>query len=409
MCRVFGDAVREETVRVLTDKYAGRLQALVLAGSLSRDEATVIEEYGRQKCLGDAEFLLAFDKSVTIPTSRELEPLLRQIEARLEQRNILCHVVAGTCRGDALRWFRPGIFAYELRTHGKVVWGNGEILSLLPGFSASDIPREDAWRMLCNRMIEQLEFECELSLEMTQLSCALFYRVVKLYLDMATSLLVFAGAYRPTYRERAEHLKLLANSPASVHEFPFPLYEFADRVRACTLFKLQEGAAGKAAPTGKDLLADAAFWKEAISYAHLLWRWELVRLTGASNDLSNRQLLGQWIRFQPACQRARGWLSVLRAQGWHRSWRNWPRWWHLALRASPRYCVYAAASELLFFLHALLDTADGASAAGLKANELLAWLPVVSERGPNARGSDWRQVASEIVRNYKEFLMETQA
>lgn len=407
--RGFGDAVREETVRVLTDKFASGLQALVEAGSHCRGEGTVIVEQGRWKCLGDAEFLLAFDESVAIPTSGELEQLLRQIEARLEQQNIYCHIVAGACRGDAFRWLRPGIFAYELRTQGKVVWGNRDILSLVPRFSASDIPREDAWRILCNRMIEQLEFAYELSPEMTQLSSALLYRVVKLYLDMATSLLVFAGAYRPTYRERAERLKLLAESPASAHEFPFPLHEFADRVRDCTLFKLQEGAPGEVAPTGRDLIADAAFWKEAISYADLLWRWELVQLTGASNHLSNRQLFGQWLRLQPPSQRARGWLYILRAQGWHRSWRNWPRWWHLARRASPRYCIYAAASEMLFLLRALPDPNGSGPAAGLKANELLAWLPVVSERERNAQSSDWRRVASEIVRNYNEFLLETQA
>lgn len=404
--RVLGDAVRGEAVRLLGDEYADRLRAMVVTGSLARDEATVIKEQGCWKCLGDAEFLLVFDERAAMPTSMELEPFVRQIEARLEQRNIFCHVVAGTCRANGLSRFRPSIFAYELRTQGKVVWGNKEILSLLPDFSASDIPREDAFCMLSNRMIEQLEFANEFSPSMTQLSPPLFYRVVKLYLDMATSLLIFTGAYRPTYCERAEQVEFLADSRSSAQEFPFPLREFADRVRDCTRFKLQGEASGGA---GAKIRANVAFWKDAAAYARKLWRWELTRLTGASGEPSDRRLLERWMRLQPATKRVRGWLYVLRAQGWHRSRRNWLRWLRLARHASPRYCIYRAGSELFFSLPGWLDGAGDGQAASPDTDELLTWLPVTGERGPNTQSLTWQRKASEMVRNYNEFLVGTQA
>jgi len=403
--RVLANAVRGEAVRLLADEYAGRLRAIILTGSLARDEATVVEKEGRWKCLGDAEFLLVFEERNRMPATSELEPLLRQIEARLEQRNIFCHVVAGACRADGLSKFRPSIFVHELRTQGEVVWGDVKILSLLPGFSASDIPREDAWQMLCNRMIEQLEVMAE-SKPDTEAIVHVQYRAVKLYLDMATSLLVFFGAYQPTYRERAEHLRLVAEK-GSAQDFPFSLQVFANRVAACTQFKLQESVAWDA--DAPEIVADFGFLNEALLYAKHLWRWELARLADSSDQLPECQLLERWMRLQPMRKRLRGWLYLLRARGRHWGWRNWQRWLRLARRASPRYCVYAAASRLFSGLPATQDSSAAPLNAKVDWDEARSWLPVFTGPRTNGESETWQRLATEIAWNYHQFLEGTQA
>jgi len=153
---------------------------------------------------------------------------------------------------------------------------------------------------------------------------------------------------------------------------------------------------------------DLAFWEAAIADAHLLWHWELTRLTGAGKSLSDQQLIARWMRQQSFVQRARGWLFVLRREGWHRSWRKWVGWAPRALRASPRYWVYAAASELFFRLPARVTADSHTKAQENCMRQLHFQLPVL--RNPSLTATpDWRRSASEIVWNYHRFLEGTRS
>jgi hypothetical protein len=230
---------------------------------------------------------------------------------------------------------------------------------------------------------------------------------VKLYLDMATSLLVFAGAYAPTYRQRADALRALAGGADRASDWPFPLDEFADRVACATRVKLGGGAG----PTpGADLDGQLALldWGEAVADARRLWRWELTRLGGAEPQLDDRSLLGRWMSAQPLPARLRGWLYVARRTGWWRSLAYCPRWIRYAWRASPRYWVYASATELLFGLPALLGPAPaGPSLSRLR--ELTAALPVSISREAGPTAAPWQRLAADITWNYKQFLTDTRA
>jgi hypothetical protein len=303
-------------------------------------------------------------------------------------------------RGAYLRRLRPAIFAYELRASGRVVWGDATVLSLAPAFSAADIPLEDAWRLLCNRLVEQLEVAADMSEPATDLPEPALYRTVKLHLDMATSLLVFLGSYEPTYRQRAERLRDLARRRSQSDRYPFRLEPFARIVTACTDWKLAGG--DEPAPEGVS-------WAGVIERARRLWRWELVRLTGVSAELADHALLEAWLSRQPAADRARGWLHVLRKCGWQRSWRYWPRWAHLARRGSPRYLVYSAACRLLFELPRFEaegsdETREGGAWEGLWDD-----LPVIRPWASQRRALPWQEAASEITWSYHEFLVGTRA
>src|SRR5205807_6068276 len=116
-----------------------------------------------------------------MPRSRALGPLRQSIEEGVSRRGILARVTLSAVHPDYLRKLRPHIFAYELKKCGRVIWGDSQILSLVPRFSASRIPFEDAWRLLCNRMIEQLEVLDGLEDRPTILPPEAFYRTIKLY------------------------------------------------------------------------------------------------------------------------------------------------------------------------------------------------------------------------------------
>lgn len=395
-----------EIVRLCAERYGGQLRAIVLTGSMARDEATFALDGNRWNVSGDVEFLLIFHDNAPLPPSGDLDALHREAEVELSLRNLVCHVSLSCVHSTYLRKLKPHVFAYELKTCGQVVWGEADILSHAPGFAPAEIPLEDAWRMVCNRMVELLEVSNELEGKPANLPQNVSYRVVKLYLDMATSYLLFAGAYAPTYRQRAERLRELVKGAPS-DACPFPLGRFADRVTACTELKLMGGSARTNPEATVESKAGLAFWTEALEHARLLWRWELTRLTGAEEGLSDWILLERWMHAQPIGHRLRGWLYVLRKLGWWRSWRHWPRWIRYGWEASPRYWVYAVAGELFFRLPGLVSPDGQRLESDLHAEDLRRFLPVVQGGHSSAQKPTWRVLRSDVVWNYHEFLEGT--
>ena len=132
-----------------------------------------------------------------------------EIERNLLARGIKCKIVVVTSTTSNLRKMRPHIYAYELRERGIVVWGDKEALRLIPRFTAAEIPMEDGWWFLCNRMIEQLESAAEAN-SIHDNGTGVRYRIAKLYLAMAACYLLAIGQYDPSYRERAARLQELA-------------------------------------------------------------------------------------------------------------------------------------------------------------------------------------------------------
>src|SRR5207244_1226919 len=150
---------------------------------------TFVPEGEYWNLLGDGEFLLIFHARAGLPPAADLSRLCRGIEEELQRQRIRCHLSLSAAHATYLQRLKPHIFAYELRACGQVIWGEPDILSLIPSFSPADIPAEDGWRLLCNRIIEELEVVGDLAEGQEHLSRELYYCTVKLYLDMATSLL----------------------------------------------------------------------------------------------------------------------------------------------------------------------------------------------------------------------------
>jgi hypothetical protein len=447
-------------VQLCEGQRSSGLLAIVLTGSLVRDEATFVRHGECWKLFGDAEFFLVFMQDRVLPSPSVIGRLQREIELRLLQEGLSGHVELNPVHTRYLRTMPPEILAYELRTYGQVVWGERQILSLIPSFSPSDIPLEDGWRMLCNRMVEFIEVIGPVVEKPGDPSPDGRYQMIKLYLDMATSFLLFQGAYAPTYLARAERLRALAaeyeartpeyrhsrergnrRTPDGSHSrecgnpvqaqrnYPFPLREFAQRVTYCTKLKLQAGDEVEAAAP-EEGLEDMFSWAELVTYARELWRWELERLTGcrstacrthfveahqapregtASRTPTDCELMRRWMRRQPVRKRLRGWASALRRGGWHRSWRHWLHWAKLGWQASPRYWVYAAACELFFYLPRILDGDGPSRAQDSELRSIRSWLPMEGDLPGIGGNVGWRGLAADIAWNYRAFLKGTRS
>lgn len=396
------EAIRQETARLCAERYGSRLRSVVVTGSVARDEATFVGDATGHRLLGDAEFLLIFSDGSALPAEVETLDLSRHIEARLlTGHHLIGRIELSAGKAAYLTRLEPHIFALELRECGRVIWGDRAILSFVPDFDSAAIPLEDAWRLLANRIVEHLALVTEAVSGKPGASLGARYRTMKLYLDMATSLLLFSGGYGTTYRRRSENLRALAEGRGSGEGWPFPLRTFAERVALSTDLKLGSGV------TFDERTTQALDWREAVGYAHCLWRWELARLGNSDPVLDDRALMFRWMRDQPLRTRARGWLYVARRTGWWQGWPHWPRWVRYGWRGSPRYWIYANASELLFRLPALLGSTAPRPTPG--SGDLSGALPVPHAGGCAETGPSWVRLASAILWNYDQFLTGTRS
>ncbi len=391
-------AIVAETARACRQRYSHGLRAVVATGSLARGEETMLAGAGGIHILGDAEFLLVFRRRSMLPAPSELKALEGEISRSLIGKSVACPVhLAGVTRGY-LRRLPPHIFSYELRAAGKVVEGDETILSAIPRFRPGEIERRDAWRLLSNRMIEWLEALAEADPDRERPDLPLFYATVKLWLDAATSLLVFLRRYEPTYQARAERLAALAENAGQGAPIPFSLRDLSLGVHAATSWKFVPERA-RAERLGWE------FCDQARRIAGMLWCWEASQLTGLDGALAPLGMLRSCgLKNRPW----RGWVRAAREcarQGLKQPWRHWLT---LSEWGSPRQCIYALAAECLLRPDDFGPWAQNGLASQLRADRLRRFLPVPD---PPLEEYDegWRQLAHELAWNYHALVEKTRA
>jgi hypothetical protein len=397
-----GERVAQETAGKCARHFGSALRAVVLTGSLARGEGSLSSDGTPGKLASDAEFVVILHDRAPLPKSSDTTRLSGEIESQLATGGAQCHISLSCTHDDFLRKMRPHIFAYELKTCGKVLFGEQNILSLIPVFSPTDIPLEDGWRLLSNRMIEMVEGLCEArSVGRGPVPHDVFYRAIKLNLDTATSLLIFAGNYAPSYRQRSRNITDLARNGTDATGLPFSLKQVALLTAGCTDWKLLRNTA----------LGDAVDWQWiaiACRNALLLWEWELRKMTKAEGELSPVELCMRLMRQQPLAARIRGWLYVMRREGWKKTSTQWPRWLNLARKASPRFWVYSVIGELFIHLDSHVAGRIGREVSNVNWNVLRKYLPVLPQDPLNST-DEWQRTAKDAVWNYRQFLVDTRA
>lgn len=396
------DRVIGETCRAVEQLYGHRLRAMILTGSMARREETVVHQGDVSEVLGDSEFLLVFPRNSMVPTDEEVSEVARSVTESLRDGGIRCRVDLAAVSPSFLKRLPRHIFSYELQTKGRVVYGDEEVLRLIPEFKPEAIEREDAWRILSNRTVEWLEKLAEVPDGQEEPGLELFYSSVKLVLDAATSLLVFLSAYEPSYRARAKRLRTLAaggQGPRTAA--PLALDEFAALVAKATRWKCSPDLATSGIEGWKFCLAA----RECVCR---LWSWELAQVAGLSPALPPVELVREWGRDLALGQRWRGWLRVAREVGWLRSLVHWPRWSALAREGTPRYWIYAIATECACRNAVFSPGQPPTVTYGVLVSKLRPFLPVEWPRG-KASEDDWRALVHDLAWNYHHFVERTRA
>jgi hypothetical protein len=405
-CAPDSASVIERVSKAVTDatrqSFGTSVRAIILTGSLSRNEGS-FRRTDRElwKVLGDAEFLILLVPESRLPAARDVESTVLQIEAQLIQQGVECSLSLSYCHEDFFRTMKPHMFAYETRVSGKVVSGEFDALSLIPSFTPADIPVEDAWRTLTNRMIEVAEtMAAHKNPESSRVPESIAYRTMKLTLDTATSLLLFHGQYAPTYRQRADNFCQFVVAQGGLSPSTISVSEFARAMALCTKWKLSgEEPAG---------LVTWEWVRATCDRALAVWIWELQQLAGSEDADSTGKKITNAACKQPWSMRARGWLYVVRCEGWLRSLRYWPRWIAMAVRAAPRYWIYEATGHLFARMNEYVAARPTAVQMKLTAELFESDLPLWLS-GTEADAKEWRDFARAVAWNYHRYLEGTRA
>ena len=307
----FQDEVRHE-LELLLDRVRGCAAApcvagVLLTGSFARGEGTVISHpQTKSRWLSDVECLVVVRGGIV--SMQEIDRSLRQIE---RDANSDC---GNAARGikvelrailpEGMLRLRPTIFTQELCEHSKLLWGEPAAIPVPhePARGAS-ISKHDAFRLLNNRIIEQIAMRSEYS-DRTSDSTAVAYSLVKFWIDLGTSLSVFLGCYRPLYRSRQ---KPVEDALRAHPEILGP--EMSGRL----ISRFRNAMAQKLCQTGFPSGDLTCQFSEAVEIARATWNWESGQLSGTSTDTGDwRGIFVRLRSLETATQRLRDWARLLR-------------------------------------------------------------------------------------------------
>jgi hypothetical protein len=392
-------------VEHLVAAWRPRLEAIVLTGSFARGEGSALRSANCLQVLGDMEFMLFYSPRTNLTVVEQaLAQQAKWLSCKLREQRVHCELEFSPVKRRYINRLQPHIFGHELLTHGRVIWGKSDILDSASAFPASSIPRWDAWRMLNNRLLEQLQWVTELENGERALLERAFYQILKCYIDIGTTLLIFAARYQPTYATRAAELIRWSEMVTEKRLLPFlPL--IADRVAACTAFKLApasnrsllgvqvDGSNEELRRGIKKLFADL------VPLAHEVWRWEGAQLIQQreSAETDDDRLRTHVLRSQRVQEKVRGWAKIALISG-VRSQRGFAKRMSILVgRGSPRYLIYSIASQLYFKSPSILKGEEP------EVSELESLLPVIFAQHEHERRSWWR-LRANVLSSWQLFL-----
>ncbi len=330
--------VRQCVQFLLHEVGSHAIEAVILTGSAARCEASVLPTAAGFRLLGDIEFLVILRSPMDwVAVRREMLELSRRATHDVGNGGCWASIEYGPAGLAYLqRNIRPCIFAYDLRTHGQVLWGRQDILSEIRPFGVEAIAPEDALNLLMNRMIELSMLANPARAAGVYATQDRLYHHTKVMLDLAGSALAFAGRHVPRYSERGRGFReLLAIEPA----LPAALLDtkpFCTALDHAVICKSEPTEARLSSPHG--LAAE----QQQVTWGCQLWLWEMQRLIGRPVT-GFEDALHAYIAHEPLARRLKGWAKFLLHPLRPPDALSWPRLARLLLRASPHTLTYATA------------------------------------------------------------------
>jgi len=151
------EAMVDKLLKSVVDEFLSKtdlskLSALVLGGGYGRGEGGVFRHDGIEELYNDLD-LFVFTKPMNLISRRKLKHALNHLHQLLSSEHGIDIDFSIPMISKSLPATPISQMYYDLRYGHKVLWGNPHLLHALPGWSAQDIPRMEALRLLLNRGI----------------------------------------------------------------------------------------------------------------------------------------------------------------------------------------------------------------------------------------------------------------
>ena len=200
------DAFVSECASYIADRIGPRnIMGIFLCGSFALDEGGISFDSKKPKLISDMDLLVVLNSHEAFERFRPKRiELGRSCEQLTERIEFTGRVDIGMMLPADLERMppRPGVF--DLKTHGRTIFGSGEALDLIPAYEASQIGGREAVILLENRIASLLGKFGAWSCPADGFPYVLLYEIARVYTDIATALISTSGLYVAGYHERAE-------------------------------------------------------------------------------------------------------------------------------------------------------------------------------------------------------------
>ncbi len=408
MLKTRTESMIQEVCESLASRLSVRPEAIVLTGSFAREEGSVLMTGEHLRVLGDMEYMVIFSPGADRGALQKfLDEQAVQLRTEFFSRGMYCDLEFRATYPEYFHKLSPQIFGYELLSRGRTVWGDSSVLATAPRFPVESIPQWDAWRMLNNRIVEQLYWVDRITSSDRDELLRLYYQLVKCHIDLCTTLLVFAGKYEDTYAGRSAALTRWASGLSAGPAVEF-LPGLAKEVAACTAFKLDPN--GAEPPLRVRLHSDdTEAFRDDLRRAliHLtplvekIWCWEAAKFarSGQGPQPPRHELQLAVLRKQPIAEKLRGWAKLVTMSNVRKERKFVNRLSRLLLKGSPRYLLYGVAADLYFQVPAVLSGRVDEQSLGISQS----LLPVTFAAN-EAETRLWWRLRGDVLDSWHIFL-----
>jgi hypothetical protein len=181
------------------------IEGIFLCGSFSLGEGGISLDSSPALLISDIDLLVVLRRFEThermIPRRFELGRSCEKLTGDIE---FLGRVDVGFMLPADLERLppRPGVF--DLKKHGRTIYGCGKVLDLIPNYEPEQIGGREAVTLLENRIASLLGRFADRTAAEGRFHYPFYYEIARVHTDIATALLCISGLYAPGYRSRSK-------------------------------------------------------------------------------------------------------------------------------------------------------------------------------------------------------------
>jgi hypothetical protein len=303
-----------ECARVIEKRLgAEAIEAIFVCGSFALGDETVVLETDPPVLLSDVDLVVVV---------KSLDALFAWRNRRSELGGAcegigddVCfsgRVDVGVMLAEDLAGLPPRPGVYDMRAKGRVLSGNPRILELIPDYAPAEITTGEALVLIENRMIALIDSRPRARLRAEVEPYESWYRIARVYTDIAAAAVSIAGAYVPGYAARRDLIRMKTGGADALFSGLLPT-DVVGKIERWTRYKLEPSI--ETAGAGPGAGAFGELWEEAARDVLLFWRKAATRAREPRRDLSN----------------PRGVEELAGKRRAHRDWRNHLRGWRAVL------------------------------------------------------------------------------